>query len=178
MPEIPYIKQFLRFEADFMGYLMAMTQDFDAAEEVFQNAAVVVMEKAAGQEIRDFRAWAKEVVRRQALVHLRKQGRSRPMDPHLIEQITQSFMEDASSNQRRKDELSALQQCIEKLRADHRNMVAMRYEQRQSFARIAAAVGRTAAAVQRTISRTRQALHDCVQGELTEPKPAVEGQSP
>ena len=166
MEQIPYIKQFLRFEADFMGYLMAMTRDFDAAEEVFQNAAVVVMEQASGQEIRDFRAWAKEVVRRQALVHLRRQGRVLPMDPQLIEQVSRAFMEDGSCEQRRRNELSALQRCIEKLRSDHRQMVAMRYEQRHSFARIAEAVGRTAAAVQRAISRLRRSLHDCVRNEL------------
>ena len=67
-PEL--IRQFLRHQGDFMAYLMAMVRDLDAAEEVFQNAAVVVMQHAGSpgtEPIRDFRVWAKEIVRRQAL---------------------------------------------------------------------------------------------------------------
>ena len=70
MTDASLIKELLRYQSDFMAYLMAITRDLDAAEEVFQNAAVVVAEKGAGdEEIHNFRAWAKEVVRRQALHH-------------------------------------------------------------------------------------------------------------
>jgi hypothetical protein len=48
-------------------------------------------------------------------------------------------------------------------------MVAMRYEGRASFDAIGVAVGRTAAAVQRSLSRTRRMLHDCVQSKLARP---------
>ena len=61
------IRLLLRHQADFMAYLMAMVHDLDAAEEIFQNAAVVVIQHDVAEPIRDFRAWAKEVVRRQAL---------------------------------------------------------------------------------------------------------------
>ena len=43
----------------------------------------------------------------------------------------------------------------------------MRYESRASFDTIGTAVGRTAAAVQRSLSRTRKMLHDCVQSKLS-----------
>jgi len=48
-----------------------------------------------------------------------------------------------------------------------RRMVAMRYEGRASFDTIGTALGRTGAAVQRALSRTRRMLHDCVQSKLT-----------
>ena len=55
-----------------MGYLYAITRDAELAEEVYQNAAVVIIEKASSDKaIRNFRAWAKEVVRRQALHAIR-----------------------------------------------------------------------------------------------------------
>ncbi len=169
MTDMPHIKQFLRHESEFTGYLMAMTRDFEAAEEIFQNAAIVVMEKAGQNEpIRDFRAWAKEVVRRQALLYMRNAGkqRSRNTDPKLLEQITATFIEDETDDVAHRRELRALRSCLESVQLPHRRMIAMRYERRSSFEAIGAAVGRTAAAVQRAISRVRTSLHRCIRQQL------------
>ena len=59
MADEPLIKQLLRQQALFMGYLMAITRDLAAAEEIFQNVAVVVLEQGPKEAIRDFHAWAK-----------------------------------------------------------------------------------------------------------------------
>lgn len=170
-PEL--IRQFLRHQGDFMAYLMAMVRDLDAAEEVFQNAAVVVMQHAGSpgtEPIRDFRAWAKEIVRRQALQYLRSKGRAArvaDIEPELIVQIDRAFDEDATDPSFRQRELDALRECATRLPDVQRRMVAMRYEGRASFDAIGTVVGRTAAAVQRSLSRTRKLLHDCVQSKLT-----------
>ena len=155
-----------------MAYLMAMVRDLDAAEEIFQNAAVVVMEHAAaaGEPIRDFRAWAKEIVRRQALHYIRARGRDArcpPTEPELLEQIDRAFDEDTTDVAQRQRELDALKNCAGRLPDVQRRMVAMRYEGRASFDAIGLALGRTGAAVQRALSRTRRMLHDCVQSTLT-----------
>ena len=50
MDKIPLIQQYLQLRSEFMGYLYAMTRDAELAEEVYQNAAVVVMEKAEERE--------------------------------------------------------------------------------------------------------------------------------
>ena len=50
MDEKPLIQQYLQLRSEFMGYLYAVTRDAELAEEVYQNAAVVVMEKAEGPE--------------------------------------------------------------------------------------------------------------------------------
>ncbi len=160
------IKQFLRCESQFMGYLMAMTRNFEAAEEIFQNAAVVVMEKAGQNEpIRDFRAWAKEVVRRQALLYFReaRQRRSHIITEEILEQISISFDEDDTEDIAREQEVRALRTCLESMQDQHRHMLARRYEQRDSFETIGDAVGSTAAAVQRAISRARKSLLHCMQ---------------
>jgi RNA polymerase sigma factor (sigma-70 family) len=174
------IRNLLRHQSDFMAYLMAMVRDLDAAEEIFQNAAVVVMQHAddsTAEPIRDFRAWAKEIVRRQALHYLRAKGRAArfaPTEPELLEQIDRAFDEDDTDAGQRQREIEALRECARRLPEIQQRMVAMRYEVRASFDTIGSAVGRTAAAVQRSLSRTRQMLHDCVQSKLTGP----EGVSP
>ena len=88
MDELPLIQQYLKLRSEFMGYLDAITRDAELAEEVYQNAAVVVMEQAqqSEEEIRSFRSWAKEVVRRQALHAIRTRENSsklgRPWHPN------------------------------------------------------------------------------------------------
>ena len=170
MPDTPLIKRFLQHQNDFMSYLMAITRDFDAAEEIFQNAAIVVMERSIDDEpIRDFRAWSKEIVRRQALRHLRdetKQQWVRSLEPVLLEQITRVFMEDGSSESIAKKQSIALRQCVRQASDVHRKMLSLRYEQRASFAEIGKSMGRTEAAVQRSLSRLRKRLHDCVRNKL------------
>ena len=80
MSEKPLIKQYLQLRGEFMGYLYAITRDAELAEEVYQNAAIVVLEKTdEAAEIRNFRAWAKEVIRRQALHAIRARVTTKPV---------------------------------------------------------------------------------------------------
>ena len=153
-----------------MAYLVAITRDVNAAEEIFQNAAVIVMEKSATDEtINDFRAWAKEIVRRQALSYIQKQVRSeqkvRSIEPVLLEQITRTFMDDKSTSQT-ENESAALITCVSQLASSDRDMLRQRYTNRMSFAAIGESIGKTEGAVQRAISRIRQRLHDCVVAKL------------
>lgn len=171
MNETPLIQQYMQLRSEFMGYLYAMTRDAELAEEVYQNAAVVVIEESDGPEtIRNFRAWAKEVVRRQALHAIRAREVSRrhgrAMAPELLEAISDAFTEDSSEDSVVRDESLALRKCLDELPAKKRELVAMRYESDSSFDEISQRAGSTPAAVQRTLSRIRKALHSCVQRRL------------
>jgi len=170
MGNSPLIKQLLQHQGDFMAYLMAMVRDLDAAEEIFQNAAVAVMEYNRPEPIQNFRAWGKEVMRRQALTYLREKGKSTrcvdPLDATLLDQIDRAFVEDATNAAQRQREIEALRDCSASLPQPQRTMVSMHYERRATFAEIAAALGKSAGAVQRALSRSRKALHDCVQSKL------------
>ena len=154
-----------------MGYLYAITRDAELAEEVYQNAAVVVMEKAEMPEkIGNFRAWAKEVVRRQALHAIRAREvssrRGRAMSPELLDAISNAFTDDESRDSAVLDESAALRHCLEGLPIDKREMVAMRYERDASFDEISQRVDSTPSAVQRSLSRIRRSLHECIQRRI------------
>lgn len=171
MDEMPLIQQYLQLRSEFMGYLYAMTRDAELAEEIYQNAAVVVIEMAKQSEtIRNFRAWAKEVVRRQALHAIRAKAATarhgRAMSPKLLEAVSDVFTQDESEGSFVRDEAGALRQCLDGLPADKRELVAMRYERDSSFDQIAVQTGSTAAAIQRAVSRIRKMLHACIQRRL------------
>lgn len=171
MDDTPLIQQYLQLRSEFMGYLYAMTRDAELAEEIYQNAAVVVIEKAEQPEtIRNFRAWAKEVVRRQALHAIRSREvaarHGRAMSPELLEAVSDAFMDDTSEDSVIRDEASALRQCLDGLPKDKRELVALRYESSSSFDEISKHTGATPAAVQRALSRIRKLLHGCVQSRM------------
>lgn len=171
MVDEPLIKQFLRQQGRFMGYLLALTRDLHAAEEIFQNAAVAVLE-GAPEPLLDFQAWSKEVVRRQALHYLRDRSRQagivRTLNPALLDGLTRAFMEDAAGPDQGAREREALTDCLKRLPGKSGEILALRYQKGRSFDEIAAAVRSTAAGVQRAISRLRKTLHDCVRLRLRE----------
>ena len=113
MDKTPLIQQYLQLRSEFMGYLYAMTRDAELAEEIYQNAAVVVIEKADQPEsIRNFRAWAKEVIRRQTLHAIRAREAAarhgRAVSPELLEAVSITFIDDTSVDSVVRDEASAL----------------------------------------------------------------------
>ena len=171
MDETPHIQQYLQFRSEFMGYLYAITRDAELSEEVYQNAAVVVIEQSDKPEmIRDFRAWAKEVIRRQALHAIRARNvatrRTRPISPELLDVVSDAFVQDDAAASVVREEANALRQCLDTLPAEKRELVALRYEGSSTFDEISVHVGSTPAAVQRALSRVRKMLHGCVQRRL------------
>src|SRR5262245_19454910 len=137
MADEPLIKRFLKLQNRFPGYLVAITRDLDAAEEILQDVAVVVKERPPAEPLVDFVAWCKEVVRRQALHYLREKGRSaskvRPVDPVLLEGISQAFLDDATDPERLSGERQLLIDCLRRLPPNSAELIALRYEQRRSF---------------------------------------------
>jgi RNA polymerase sigma-70 factor (ECF subfamily) len=169
--ETPHIQQYLQLRSEFMGYLYAITRDFELAEEVYQNAAVVVIEQVDKSEtIRDFRAWAKEVVRRQALHAIRARDveskHARAISPELLDVVSNAFLEDDSEVPTDREETRALRKCLDELPVKKRELVAMRYEGGAAFDEISQQTGSTPAAVQRALSRVRKLLHGCVQRRM------------
>jgi RNA polymerase sigma-70 factor (ECF subfamily) len=169
LSEPPLIQQYLQFRSEFMGYLFAITRDPDLSEEIYQNAAVVVMEQAGKTEtIRDFRAWAKEVVRRQAFHAIRNREKAskftRVVSPELIDVVSIAFLEDQTEAVN--SESAALKECLNGLPADKRVLLTLRYESGASFDSIAKQLNSTPAAIQRALSRVRKLLHGCISKKL------------
>jgi RNA polymerase sigma-70 factor (ECF subfamily) len=165
MQDTELIRRFLAHQGEFLGYVMAMTRSLDAAEEILQEVAVVMLERRKeGEVIQDFRAWTKEVVRRQTLVWLRRQiDRRRVLvGAELLESIADVMGEEDVSELDARHEIEALRRCMQKVPERSRVLLTMRYQQRSSFEDIATAVKTTSSAVQRSLSRLRLALRDCV----------------
>ena len=88
------------------------------------------------------------------------------IEPELVQQISNAFLNDESTQQIRDQELAALRQCIREADPEQQLVLNMRYSTKSSFAEIAERIGKTEGAVQRAMSRLRKRLHDCVHSKL------------
>ena len=154
-----------------MGYLYAITRDPDLSEEIYQNAAVIVMEQAGKPDtLDDFRAWAKEVVRRQAFHAIRSREKAskltRAVSPEFFDVVSMAFLEDQTEAVAVSSESAALKECLNGLPTDKRLLVTLRYESGASFDSISNQLNPTPAANQRSLSRVRKLLHGCIQEKL------------
>ena len=66
------LKDLLAFRSELLGFIRAILRNTADAEDLFQETCRIILEKSDQTgPIVDFRAWAKEIARRQVLQHYR-----------------------------------------------------------------------------------------------------------
>ncbi len=149
-----------------LGFIYAVTRDFDVAEEIFQETALAILaESAAGRVAEPFLPWAREVARRRIAEHHRTCTTNRrvvPMPVALLDVAAQSFDENEESRDRMRARQSLLAGCLGSLTGRVRRMLDLRYHGRCSVPEIARDAGWTVDAVHVALSRARKALAECV----------------
>lgn len=164
------IKEFLEGRDALLGYIYALTRDFDVAEEIFQQVAVVLLEEPASAEpIRDVHAYAREVARRRVAEFFRRETRRQTREQpssRMVDLIGVSFDENAAECEHLAEQQEALRWCLQKLPARARSAVDFRYDQRLELDVVAEKLGWTAESVKVLLSRARKMLSECVSARL------------
>ena len=145
------------------GFIYALVRDVLAAEEIFQQVALIAMEKEKRNDevIREPARWLKGVVRRLVQKgYATRQGQVITVRPEYLEQVAQSFEDGGSALQREK--LLALGNCLEQVSRKNRDLLRRRYVLGSSFEEIGKAVRRTPGALRVLVHRIQRALADCV----------------
>ena len=150
-----------RHERQIASYVVTLVPQASDAEDVLQEAKVVMWRNFASFEIgTNFVAWARRVAFNQILTMRKKRQRDRLW---FSEEFLQTV---ADETDRASDDLEErrkrLDDCINKLQPEHRRILNLRYQQGSSIEDLAAQVGRTVAALYRLLSRLRSSLHACV----------------
>ena len=74
------VRQLLEHRDGLFGFILALTHDREAAEEVFQEVGLAVVEEAGkGTQVQRFLAWAHEMARRRIAEYYRKSSRRRSL---------------------------------------------------------------------------------------------------
>jgi RNA polymerase sigma-70 factor (ECF subfamily) len=164
------IKRFLENRDVLMGFVYALTRDFDVAEEIFQNVAVSIIgaaEKATGVE--NFLGWAREIARHRVADYYRQNARRSALERPsggMIEVISQTFQENDLTPQVNQLRMKSLLECLERLTGRSRDVIEGFYRGRKSVRDLAVSLDWKENSVKVALSRARKVLADCVEVKL------------
>jgi RNA polymerase sigma-70 factor (ECF subfamily) len=164
------LKELLGCRSELFGFIRAILRNTHDAEDVFQEVARIILEKAQeGHAVADFRAWAKEIARRQVLQHYRmlraRKAASVPTE-EMADLVSAVYMKHSPAPLDLADEAEALRECMAKMPERNVQIIRARYALDQGYDAIARAVRGSEVAIRRMVARLRLLLMDCVRRRL------------
>ncbi len=161
----PLSLEFMRRRAQHLGFLRVLCRDEALAEELFQDLAVAVLEGVGRfrPDEGDFDAWVRGIARNLWRSHLRRRRPTTSIEA-AVEAAVAAAWDDRSPSEavEQAERLGRLHDCLDGLAPTARELVRRRYELCESSAAIAAALGRSAAAIDTALCRIRGALLTCL----------------
>jgi len=146
------------------AFIRSMVSNHHIAEDVLQEVFVIALEKCAQfQEGSNFGAWAREITRRVAQAQLRKAGRHPMLDQETLDSLEGSF--DTGAEQWAEERV-ALRDCVGRLPAESRRVLALRYSESVPLEEIGTLVSRSTDGVKALLKRLRHSLAECVNAKL------------
>lgn len=147
------------------GYLNAVVPDFQEAEDLLQDVAVILLRKFPEYDPqRPFVAWAIGIAKLNVLASRRRHARNcLCYDADLLERIGEACEELAPE---REDHCQALRECLRSIRGRAGEALRLRYEESLKTDAVASRVGMAVVAVRVMLSRTRAALRECIERKM------------
>jgi RNA polymerase sigma-70 factor, ECF subfamily len=148
------------------GYIYAMLHNMSDAEDVYQQTTVLLWEKFESFEPgTDFGKWALTIAYYNIKNFQRSQRRRHAFfSEAVMEKVASSYV--SRHVQNASDRLEALSQCVAQLSDQHRHILQQRYADNLPIKELAAAEGKTVAAMTMMLSRLRQTIAGCVRARL------------
>jgi len=164
------LQRLLEYRSELFGFIRSIVRNTHDAEDLFQEVSVAIVRQAgSAKEIRDFRAWSKEVARRLVMKHYRQlKTRSAVLVPttEMAELMEHIYTTHSPSHDALVEQHDALERCMDAMNVNTAALVRARYADDQPYDRIARSVCKSEDAVRRAVSRARLALVDCVRRKL------------
>ena len=145
-----------------VAYAHALLADYAAAEDVVQNAFLVVARKHEDfEEGTSMLAWCRGIVRLEILSHLRKYRREPTLEDRLLHDAMDGAFETHQATEAwpRAD---YLRDCLARLTGRARDLIRLRYEENAKYEQIAEALNMGLEAVRKGLLRTKHQLRECV----------------
>jgi RNA polymerase sigma-70 factor (ECF subfamily) len=163
--EHDFLRRFTQAQPALRRYVLAHVPDFHQAEDVLQEAAVVLWgRRAEFDPARSFEAWAFGIARNKLLSSKRGVAvRREVLTPQLSERVAAKLGELAPQFEQRR---GRLRDCVRKLAERARLVVEQRYDQGLSTQAIAESTGDSVNAVRILLCRVRRTLARCLSGAV------------
>lgn len=163
------VRPFLENRDVLFGFILALTRDREAAEEVFQEVGLAIVEEdRRGVCVERFLPWAFELARRRVAEYFRRSSRVRRREgaEALDEAVTRAFEEHAPDPESVRRRQEGLAECLEGLPPAQRSLIEKRYRDRLPVRRIAGSMGWSEGSVKVTLWKARQNLRRCLEAKL------------
>jgi RNA polymerase sigma-70 factor (ECF subfamily) len=160
-----FLHLFMANEAAVRAFVRSLVPTLDDANDVMQEVAIVLWKKFAEyKSSEDFRRWAFGVARFKVLSWQRDRGRDR----HVFGlEATELLAAEAERHSELLEaQRAALQDCVQKLPREQRELVQAAYAPGARIEALAGPLGNTAMALYKKLHRIRLALSECVRSVL------------
>ena len=146
-------------------FILSLVPNQADAEEILQETNLVLWRKFGDfRPDSDFRAWAFQIAYNKVKGFHERQGRDRlRFGPAILDRLAATA---AATPEDPDATLEILNDCKDKLGEMDRDLIERRYEPGATVASVAAAVGRSVAAVYKAVVRVRRKLRDCIETSL------------
>ena len=163
-----FLRHFLSSESSLRGYILTHVRDFEVAEDLLQQSALVLWQKFEQYDPgRPFLAWALGVARLEILNAARRRPGRSLMESDLDGLVVGEYLRLESELPLRRQ---LLRLCLKHLPASMTEAVRLRYEEGSNLDQIAARLGKSLAAIKVTLHRARVSLQDCVRMKASTPE--------
>lgn len=162
-----FLRHFLSSESSLRGYILTHVREFEVAEDLLQQSALVLWQKFEQYDPgRPFLAWALGVARLEILNAARRRPGRSLVESDLDGLVIGEYLRLESELPLRRQ---LLRLCLKHLPASMTEAVRLRYEEGSNLDQIAARLGKSLAAVKVTLHRARLSLQDCVRMKASTP---------
>lgn len=165
LPDDRFLTAFTDSQSALRGYCTASIGNSEDSRDVFQKTCLVLWKKS-GQWNPDtpFLKWAFTVARFEVLAFVRDRSRDRLVFDDDVVAAMVGTTERLSAKQ--SERLDALENCLAKLKQEHRETLTSHYVKGFNLREIAASQNRGHSAVKVTLMRLRQSLAKCIAEQL------------
>lgn len=160
-----FVRLFQRYERSIYGYILSLIPSISAADEISQNTNLLLW-KAFDQfdSTKDFGVWARTIAYYQVLAYRKTNRRERlRFDSELLDAVADRAEVACDQLLARQ---SHLMDCLARLSEFRRQAIRLYYLFGMTAKAVAEKLGRSTAAVEKTILRTRRTLFDCVEAAM------------
>lgn len=158
-----------------MAYILSMVRDEQLAEDIFQDVCVITFQKQGViQNEKHLLGWLRITARHESLKALRKRSTREPLlDSHLLDLLDSHW--DQLDQTQSPEKILALRHCLDRLTANARHIVSLRYIDGLSGLKLAQTLGRKLNTVYVALARIHRTLASCIDQQLRSSEGAMDG---
>jgi RNA polymerase sigma-70 factor (ECF subfamily) len=160
-----FVELMTQHQGRLYGYLLSLSGDPDAANDVLQEANIVLWKQSSQFELgSNFKAWAFRIAHFQFMAYRQKRLRDKVLfsDDLLSALATEAKEIDETHEQR----AIALQKCLELMPPRSREAIRLRYADELNVGEMVHKLHRNANAIYQILFRARRWLIECVQKDV------------